>query len=246
MNALRRGALAVGLVLVGGGLAVVVAPDLAAGLNPSSVLVSAIGVLALLTGLAGVRARLGTEFSRADLPDPERRVATTVPGSDADENLATLSARTRYRLMTGHSLRRRVRAAAIDVLVAEGYTETDAEAALAEGTWTDDPYAAAFFTGESAALPLWVRARDALGGEPGARVQARHAIDALADRSGATGTTDTDGRLGRAEDDRDDTTDGEAGDPPTGDGDTTTGEATGSDTGDATASTPFGDREGAS
>lgn len=186
MSGPRRFALVVGVVLVLGGLAVVVVPGLAAELGPSSALVTLVGVLALLAGVAGVRNGLAADADRADLPEPERRTATTVPGADIDTKLGSLSMRTQY-IRAGHTLRRRIRSVAMDVLTGEGYTEAEAATALDEGTWTDDPYAAMFFTDRGADLPLSARVRDAFGRESSVQKQTRHAIDALAGRLDATG-----------------------------------------------------------
>lgn len=81
-------------------------------------------------------------------------------------------------------VRDRAEATAVTVLAAtEGYSETEAEERVRDGSWTDDPRAAAFLGGATVPKPpLWMRIVDWLHGDPYRR-QARAAVAEIAERA---------------------------------------------------------------
>lgn len=183
MNRGRWVAVAVGVALVLWGLAAAVAPALAGGVSLASGLLGVVAALALLGGAGAVRARLRSDERDIDLPTPESTRAQPTPGEGFDDDIAALAPSGR---MQGASERRAVRdrldELAVAVLVREGDSEHVARERLAEGTWTDDSYAAAFFAEARASdVPLEERLRAAFSTEPSSRQRARHAADALAD-----------------------------------------------------------------
>ncbi|EMA54023.1 DUF7269 family protein [Halococcus thailandensis] len=178
----RSLAIAVGVALVLWGLAVASVPGFVGGVTLTTELLGAVAVVALAGGAVAIRSRLRAEETESDLPTPESAGEFSTPGEEFDEKVAALAP---GRRMRGASERRtisdRLDALAVRVLVRQGASEQAAREQLAEGTWTDDPYAAAFFAEALASdIPLEERLRAAFSGEPSERRRARHAADALA------------------------------------------------------------------
>jgi len=186
VSRLRRLGIGLGLVLVAGGLAVTVVPGLAGGIGFDSAALTAVGLGALVLAARAIRVRLGATDRRPDLPSPERRQSCPTPGDGFDDRLAALGPRGRLRGARDHrEVRERLEGVAIRVLVRDGLSEAAAHEALARGTWTEDPHAAAFFAEASATdIPIEDRLRAAFSTEPRPGRRARHAIDALAQRAG--------------------------------------------------------------
>ncbi len=179
---MRRLLATLGVAAVVSGAAVAANPGLATGRSSMSLAVVFVGVLALLEGVNAVMDRLGGDRSRAELPTVERRRQLPTPGDDVDVALGRLAgppSAERDRQLG--ELRRRLRRLAVDTLVAEGHTEAEARTALAAGTWTDDPHAAALFA-DATAVPDGPGLVDRLRGESGHRLRVRRAIDRLAER----------------------------------------------------------------
>ena len=186
MSRLRRLGLGFGLVLVAGGLAVAAVPGLAGGIGFGSAALTAVGLGALVLAVRAIRVRLTTTDRRPELPSPERRRPHPTPGDGFDGRLAALGSRGRLRgARDRRAVRERLEGVAIRVLVRDGLSEAAAREALARGTWTDDPHAAAFFAEASATdVPIEDRLRAAFSTEPLPGRRARHAIDALSRRAG--------------------------------------------------------------
>ncbi|MDS0280823.1 DUF58 domain-containing protein [Haloarcula onubensis] len=184
-----RRVVAVGLLASVGGVLLVAVPSLAAAAAPTVAAVAltvAVGLVAV--GLA-VRALLARE-APVDLPAPERRPTYRSAGGAFAALLDDVGLAGRRRLDEDEeTARERLRGVletlAVDVLGRrEGMTPETARERLADGAWTDDPKAAAFFAdgyrppvSRLAYLP-W--ARPAL---PFAR-RGRHVVAALAERVG--------------------------------------------------------------
>ncbi|WP_256684583.1 DUF7269 family protein [Halococcus qingdaonensis] len=178
----RSLAVAVGVALVLWGLAVASVPEFAGGVTLTTELLGAVAVVALAGGAVAVRSRLQSDRAERNLATPESADEFSTPGEEFDEELAALAPNGRMR---GASERRAIRdrldELALRVLIRQGISEQAAREQLAEGTWTDDPYAAAFFAEARASdVPLEERLRAAFSGEPSERRRARHAADALA------------------------------------------------------------------
>src|SRR5699024_5829428 len=167
----------VGVLTAAVGLVFVFVPRLAGGLTTSQMLITLVGLLALLQGVRAVNARRNEKRRETDPPDPEIRAGVEIPGDDFDRALATRSPTVRDRLDT----------ATLAVMTHhDDLSETEACDRLDRGTWTDDTLAAAFFSpeidprGESESSRL--QRPEWLGGEPGVIGQARQVVWALANR----------------------------------------------------------------
>lgn len=113
----------------------------------------------------------------------DRRRTAGADVDDALDRLATSGVGDTERVSKRWQVRERVREAAMAVLLAEGYDEETAGEALARGSWTDDPRAAAFL-GEAVSPPVGTRVRDWASGDAFGR-RARAAVDAVLGRAAA-------------------------------------------------------------
>jgi hypothetical protein len=125
-----------------------------------ALLVPLVGAAAVLIAARTARELL-SPTDRPALPDPERRHAATVPGDEFD---ATLASASRHGRIGGaadrDAVRDRLESVAVEVLTRyDGDTPERARRRLAEGTWTDDPAAAAFFGGGTADVTVLDRVR---------------------------------------------------------------------------------------
>jgi uncharacterized protein (DUF58 family) len=176
----RSVALAVGILALGAGVLTAVAPGLL-GVGFGDLLVSGVGVLAVVQALRALRARLDRPDDPVETPAPERPVATRTPGASFEDVLAGFvdglgGSFPRSRVREG------LRAAAVAALARYGgHTDEEAAAAVAAGTWTDDAVAAAFLAAEETpAPPLRVRLRRRLARESSLQRGVRHTVDAVA------------------------------------------------------------------
>jgi len=141
-----------------------------------------IGVLALLGSLLVVRVALVADRTSPEPPTTETKAELPVPGTEVDELLATIDANPLDRLEENAELRERLRTIAAGLFSdTYGVREAAATEALAAGTWTDDPHAAAFFMGEYpewAPLRLQLRDRATFTRTPPS-MQAEHVVSEL-------------------------------------------------------------------
>lgn len=150
------------------GLAVAVRPSLTTGFSPTYVVVTLVGVLALLQAIGAALARRRGERRQADLPEVERRRAFPHPGAAFDERLAALPRWPGRRAdRQRREIREELREVAVETLVRYGgLAPTEAAERIESGTWTEDPRAAWFLAPDAAiGIPLTERVRDALGVE---------------------------------------------------------------------------------
>jgi hypothetical protein len=193
MAVVRRILAALGLMAVVLGVAVMFEPELARLLPGSQTFLLAIVAGAGILAYVVVRERRDTPIRTAETPDPETEQDLAVPGDDFTELLATADPAAgpatpvrRGGASASQRVRERLETAATETIVRKwGCPEAVAVEALAEGTWTDDPHAAAFFTGDLEGVPLRRRVRLALGTEPRFERQARAAAEAIAALSAA-------------------------------------------------------------
>lgn len=182
---LRRTLLALGVGAGVAGLVLAVFPGMAAGVGADTIFVLALGAVAGFQAVLDVQARRSAEPRQAETGDPETGMVPPHAGADVDEALSLadrgLDRRTRQRR---EEIRDRVRAATVDAVTRhEECTREEADAMLDRGTWTDDPYAAAFFGADvDENLPFGVRVRDAVRPESRFSRRASHAIAAVAER----------------------------------------------------------------
>lgn len=187
MSRLRSTLAVSGVVLAGVGFAMVLDRGLAGGLTLTEIALIPVALLALFQGVRTVQDRRRTSLSLAETGDPETEQELPAPGDDFDRKLDRVG-----RLQGSYGARQRearsreriddrIERAAVATLTRRlGCTENDAQALLGEGTWTDDPVAAAFFTGELRGFSLSDRLRYVLDTTPRYRRRAIHAADAVA------------------------------------------------------------------
>ena len=99
----------VGVAAVAVGFVAVANRGVAAAIDPSAVVVTLIGALAVVQGVRYANERRGRDRRTADLGEPERRAPATVPGADLDERIARLTAASRGGYASRRELRERAR-----------------------------------------------------------------------------------------------------------------------------------------
>jgi hypothetical protein len=169
----------VGVVLGVVGLAALVVPEVTTPLPANEGLVLFLGGLLVLGGVRDVWRRRTAEPAYAEPSDVEQPVELPTPGREFDRRLGRLS-----NLVHRGNVRRRVREEMTEVATETlerrvGYTESEAETALEEGTWTDDPFAAAFFTGGPPETDPISRARELFRSGSSFQHRARRAADEM-------------------------------------------------------------------
>ena len=119
--------------------------------------------------------------------EPERHFhEQRTTGSDVDDGLRlseNLGLEPRERRSRRATTRRHVRRGAIEMFRSEGDTKVEATERLEDGSWTDDPRAAAFLGASNASIPLRTRISDWARGETFDR-RAERAISELQARKG--------------------------------------------------------------
>jgi uncharacterized repeat protein (TIGR01451 family) len=134
-----------------------------------------VGLIPLALAYRVLVARYRRPRHRARTGDPERAAVSDAPGEDVSETVREFLA-SEYA-----PTRRGLRAIAVAVL--DHYTaasESDAQEALANRTWTTDPDALAYFAGDGAPVPpILARLRDRLSPESAYHRRLRHATDAI-------------------------------------------------------------------
>ena len=169
-----------GTVAVVVGVGIAIQPAFATAVAIPAIPVSAIGAVALLIAMVIGLRRRDTSFRRAEPPEVESMLEYPRPGAAFDDVI-----RGAHGLGIDAARRRRegredLAAVAIAVLeVTEGYSHEAADRALQEGTWTDDPLAAACFASEPPSQG--VRGLFSRYVDPRSRYEREfvHAIDAL-------------------------------------------------------------------
>lgn len=178
---MRRDLAAVGIALVGVGVAVSRSPDagerLSAAVTPS--LLAALGLFVVAVGAAVVHSD-GPAASERPTPSSEDHL-----GAEFDatlERVETMSSAELRRSDAPAELRRRLRSAATATVArTAGIDRERAAERVARGTWTDDPVAAAFCS-ESVRVPVRRRWRERLSTTPRVVLRARRTAAVLEER----------------------------------------------------------------
>jgi uncharacterized repeat protein (TIGR01451 family) len=170
----------IGIVALGVGIVAIVAPGIVP-LSPDRIIVSLIGVLALVQALRIIQRRREGSLDEAETPEPERTITTPQPGEDFESVLGQFLDRQRVYAHVKR-IREGLSVATVAVLTRfGGYTESEAKERVKAGTWTDDIYAASFLGGEDAPrIPLRTRLRDKFAPESLTQRKVRHTVDAIA------------------------------------------------------------------
>ncbi|WP_415382577.1 hypothetical protein [Halosimplex sp. TS25] len=144
----RRGLLALGFVAVVAGVTLTLRPGLVS-FDFATLLTLGIWAVALVgVGLAAVERFDSEDDSTGALPRAGERPDYAVPGDDLAAAVGSVGASERDAAERDR-IRERLRATAVAALERfEGHSPAEAETRLAEGTWTEDPDAAALFAEE--------------------------------------------------------------------------------------------------
>ncbi|WP_136687223.1 DUF58 domain-containing protein [Halorhabdus amylolytica] len=168
-----------GLLAVLAGTAVILAPELGAGFSPGYVIVFVIGGLLLVIAATRWRDRLVTSIESATLPDVEERSTVSVPGADFDAMLRGGTGNSIECVKQRSKIRSRVETVTTAVLDDRPTDNIDVADRLADGTWTDDPVAAALFTDADESLSIRTRITSFVTGRSVFRRRVERAIDEL-------------------------------------------------------------------
>lgn len=161
------------------GLAALVVPGLATGVPANDALVAVLGLLLVLGALREGQRRRNADAGDAETADVERAVELPTPGGDFDRRLDRLTT-ILYRTNERQRLREEVADVAVETLQRRlGLTEGEARAALREGTWTDDPFAAAFLSGQAPDVGRATLIREFVRSGTAFQHRARRAVDEL-------------------------------------------------------------------
>jgi uncharacterized repeat protein (TIGR01451 family) len=165
------------------GIVVVLVPSLASSVPLGVAIIGPVALAALVMGLWRVRVRNNTGIEHVELPTPEVPFALPTPGDDLDEMLYRYAHRGEATLEYPEQIGNRLRGVAVAAIAhREGITQEEALDQLEAGTWTDNQYAAAFFSDEVATpLPSFdERVMQTLGrGEHAYERQVRETVDAI-------------------------------------------------------------------
>lgn len=129
-----------------------------------------------------IQTRRHAEVEHTELPEVEDRGSFPKPGAEANLEMGVDLQGPPPRNRSGrNTLRPRIREMAIDALVRQANcTPSEAEDLLDSGGWTDDPWAAGYFSGDLPEEPLFQKLKYQFGiaskdyGKP-----ARHAIQEI-------------------------------------------------------------------
>ncbi|QPV64141.1 hypothetical protein I7X12_05815 [Halosimplex litoreum] len=161
------------------GLAALAVPSITTPLPTGESFVLIVGLVLLLGAVAQVQRRRHTDLEYAETPDAELAVNLPTPGDDLDRRLGRLQL-TRFNEAERHRIRDEIGGVAAETIRRrERGSAEAAQRALDEGTWTDDPFAAAFFTGRVPEAPTTDRLRELFDRESPFKRRAVRAIDAL-------------------------------------------------------------------
>lgn len=174
---------AVAVVALTYGVAAAYEPDLAGLLVVTEWYVPLLGVLAVLLGYRSVQRRRRTEIRGVETADPEVVTPVEAPGAGFDRRVAAASSYRRTTIQARQRVKERLADAAIAAIQRRQDCSHEAAAdRLDAGTWTDDPFAAAFLGGPDVPEPpLVARLRHALRAESAFQRDARRTADAIAD-----------------------------------------------------------------
>ena len=168
-----------GAAAVAVGLLAALDRGIAAAISPTSAVVTLLGVLGLAQGVRYANARRDRRRLLTDPGEPERRAPAAVPGSALDERIAQVASPAPGGYQSRRDLRGRVREAAVVAVARDRNCARAAAAeAVCDGTWTDDPAAAAFFDTRTA-YPVRVRFVAGVRGRSNYWYGLRAAIDEL-------------------------------------------------------------------
>ena len=182
---MRRLATVVGVVTVAAGLLVVFG-GATANFDFNYTFVTLVGALAVVQGLRYGFERRSTDFEQSTTADPELRAHVPVPGDGHDDDIANAAGWSYRAKNRRRTVREHLRSVAVETIATrQNVTEAAARDRLDEGTWTDDPLAAAFLGSSTSRPPLREQLRARLRREPAFSYHARRTVGAIAELQAA-------------------------------------------------------------
>lgn len=180
----RRIVVTLGITTLVCALLVIGFPELFA-FSTSEVVISLIGILALVQAVRVMQDRRKRSAEDAAKQEPEQPIPTPAPG-DVFENEVKQFLSTRRLHFYRDRIRDGLQAATVEVLTQyDGYSPSEAEDAVEDGTWTSDRHAAGFLGGDDAPSPPFrVRLRDMVRGSSPTDRDIQHSVLEIADRAG--------------------------------------------------------------
>jgi uncharacterized repeat protein (TIGR01451 family) len=176
---------AVGVLAVLAGVAVLAQPSLATAVPVAAIVTPLIAIFALVIALWLVRERYNTTLDHVAFPTAELPFAMSTPGDDIDEMLYRYTQLGEATLEYPEQIGERLRDVAVAVIARrEECTRDEALDRLEDGSWTDNRWAAAFFSERVAppTLSRLDRVRRRFGSGEGAyERQVRETVDAIVD-----------------------------------------------------------------
>lgn len=141
----------------------------------TEVFVTVVGLLALIQGARYALERRAVDPNWTDLGEPERRYRAPTPGDDFDRHVNV----SHLPVASLRRTRNRIRDAAVASLVANGVPAETAEERVESGEWTDDPVAAAFLHPGPTQVPIRDRIRALIEGRTVVQVRTSRAVAAV-------------------------------------------------------------------
>lgn len=182
MSRTRTVLMVVAVAALGYGAATTFDPGLAGLLVVSEFYVPLLGGLALVLGYRSLQRRRRTEIRGAETADPEIVTPVDAPGAEFDRQVTAATGYRRVTVRRRRQVEERLHETAVAVVQRRlDCSREDALERIEAGTWTDDPFAAAFLGGEDVpAPPLVDRLRQAFRPESRFQRDARRTADAIA------------------------------------------------------------------
>lgn len=175
----RRIATGLGVLLAVLGLVALAVPGLTAPLPVGDLAVSLLGGVLLAGAIREFQRRRATDAAVAETGDYETAIELPTPGDAFDRRLRRI-AWVRGDRLERERVRNAIEDAAIDAIRRRwGCSRTEAERAVEAGSWTDDPFAAAFLTRDRPAVSPAALVRERLRTEPAFRHRAGRAVAAI-------------------------------------------------------------------
>lgn len=176
----RRWVTGLGVALGVVGLVALAVPALTTPLPTDDTVVFVLGLVLVLGAVREVQRRRHTPPGYAETGDAELTVDLPTPGEEFDRRFEGLTL-ARSDAVRRERVRDEVKAVALETIQRrEGCSEAAAEHRLHEGTWTDDPFAAAFFSRHPPQVSTRERVQEILSSTPQFDRRARAAVAAVA------------------------------------------------------------------
>lgn len=176
---IQRSVAAVGAAVALVGLVALVVPSVTTSLPTDDTVVTILAVVLLLGAVREIHRRRQTTFDYTETSDTELTLELPTPGDELDRDLSRVTV-TRFNQVQRQHIRDEIRAVAVETIERrERCSEEVAESMLQDGTWTDDPFAASFFTRRPPRITRRKRLRELLSSTPPFKRRAVAAIEAV-------------------------------------------------------------------